>query len=216
MRDKHRARLLIADDHKLIAEACKKLLEPEFDVVGMVTDGLALMQTVAELWPEVVILDVFMPRLNGLDAGEQIKQADWTMKLVYLTMDPSPELAVEAFRRGASGYVLKNDEADELIVAVRRVLRGECYLSPLITEDAIEFILRAKTTSIGDEQRITVRQKEILQLQAEGRGLKEIGDILGLQPGTIAFHKSRLMKVLGINTNSGLVQYAISHHMISK
>src|SRR5215469_15497636 len=122
MRDNHRGRLLIADDHKLVADACKRLLEPEFDVVGVVTDGLALMEAVAELRPAVVILDVFMPRLNGLDAGGHIKEANLATKLVYLTMDPSPEVAVEAFRRGASGYVLKNCAVEELIVAVRRAL----------------------------------------------------------------------------------------------
>jgi DNA-binding NarL/FixJ family response regulator len=216
MRDKHRARLLIADDHKLIAEACKKLLEPEFDVVGVVTDGLVLMQTVAERWPEVVILDVFMPRLNGLDAGEQIKQTNRKTKLVYLTMDPSPEVAVEAFRRGASGYVLKNCAVEELIVAVRRALCGESYLSPLIADDAIEFMLRAKATYTRDEEKISVRQKEILQLHAEGKAMKEIACILGLQPATVAFHKYRMMKALRIDTSAGLVEYAISHHMISK
>jgi DNA-binding NarL/FixJ family response regulator len=216
MRNQYRARILIADDHKLIAQGCAKLLEPEFDVIGVVTDGLALIQAAAELRPHVVILDVFMPQLNGLDAGEQIKQANWATKLVYLTMDPSPDIAVEALRRGASGYVLKDCAAEELTVAVRRALCGETYLCPLITQDAIELMLRATATPAGDEKKISGRQKEILQLHAEGKAMKEIALILGVQPGTIAFHKYRIMKALGVDSNAALVQYAISHHMIAK
>jgi DNA-binding NarL/FixJ family response regulator len=215
MRDQHLPRLLIADDHRLIAEACAKLLQPEFDVVGVVTDGRALIRAAAELRPNVVILDVFMPQLNGLDAGEQIKQENWATKLIYLTMDSSPDVAVDAFRRGASGFVLKQCTAEELTFAVRHVLCGGSYLSPLITQDAIEFMLRAKASPICDKKKISRRQKEILQLQAEGKSIKEIACILGLQPGTIAFHKYRMMNALEIKTNAGLIEYAVNHHMIS-
>jgi DNA-binding NarL/FixJ family response regulator len=216
MRDHHRARLLIADDHKLIADACKKLLEPEFTVVGVVTNGRALVQAAAELWPEVVILDIYMPELNGLDAGEQIKQANRAIKLVYLTMDSSPDTAVEALRRGASGYLPKDCAAEELNIAVRRVLCGDSYLSPLITKNTLDLMLRANTSSPPDQKKITGRQKEILQLHAEGKALKEIAHILGLQPGTIALHKYQVMKILGISTNAGLIAYALKHHMVAK
>jgi DNA-binding NarL/FixJ family response regulator len=216
MRDKHRARLLMADDHRLVADACRRLLEPEYDVVGVVTNGRALVQAAVELRPAVVILDVFMPELNGLDAGEQIKQVNCATKLVYLTMDPSPDIAVEALRRGASGYVLKDCAAEELIVAVRRVLCGESYLSPLITKGTIEFMLRANAGPAQEEKKTTARQREIVQLHAEGKSMKEIAHVLGVQPGTIAFHKYRIMKALGIDTNAALVQYAINHHMVAK
>jgi DNA-binding NarL/FixJ family response regulator len=215
MENRHRARILIADDHKLVAEACKGLLEPEFEVVAMVTDGRALLQAAAELRPDVVILDISMPQLNGLDAGEQIKQKHRSTKLIYLTMALGPDVAAEAFRRGASGYVLKQCNAEELTIAVRRVLRGESYLSPLITKDTVEFLLRSGA-SYQEEKHISGRQSEVLQLLAEGKSMKEIAYILQLKPGSVAFHKYRIMDVLGIKTSAGLIEYAIKHHMVSQ
>src|SRR6516225_159492 len=213
MENRHRPRILIADDHMLVAEACKKLLEPEFEVVALVTDGRALLQAHAELRPDVVILDIAMPQLNGLDAGEQIKEKKRSTKLIYLTMALAPDVAAEAFRRGASGYVVKQCSADELTVAVRRVLRGDSYLSPMITKDTVEFLLRT-SAQYHEEKQISARQREVLQLLVEGKSMKEIGYILGLQPGTVAFHKYRIMEVLGIKTNAGLVEYAIRHHIV--
>jgi len=216
MTDQKRARLLIADDHKLIAQACANMLEPEFEVVDVVTDGLALIQAAVERKPEVVITDVFMPQLNGLDAGEQIKQMKPATKLVFLTMDRSPDIAVEAFRRGASGYVLKDCAAEELIAGVRCDLCDQLYLSPIIAKDVIELMLRAGVPSSPEERKITGRQKEILQLLAEGKPMKEIAYILGVQPGTIAFHKYRVMKTLNVDTNAALIKYANSHYMLAK
>jgi DNA-binding NarL/FixJ family response regulator len=180
MENRHRARILIADDHRLVAEACKNLLEPEFEVVAMVTDGRALLQAAAELHPDVVILDISMPQLNGLDAGEQIKQKSRSTKLIFLTMALGPDVAAEAFRRGASGYVLKQCNAEELTIAVRRVLRGESYLSPLITKDTVEFLLRSGA-AYQEQKHISGRQSEVLQLIAEGKSMKEIAYILQLQ-----------------------------------
>ncbi len=215
MESRHRPKILIADDHVLIAEACKNLLEPEYEVVGVVSDGRALLQATAELKPDVVILDIAMPQLNGLDAGEQLKQKHRSVKLVYLTMNMGADVAAEAFRRGASGYVLKHCSADELIVAVRRVLRGESYLSPLITKDTVDFLLRSGAV-YSEQKHISGRQSEVLQLLAEGKSMKEIAYILQLKPGTVAFHKYRIMEVLGIKTNAELIEYAISHHMLAK
>jgi DNA-binding NarL/FixJ family response regulator len=212
--NRNRTRILIADDHTLIAEACKKLLEPEFEVVGIVADGRALVHLAAELRPDVIVLDVAMPQLNGLDAGEQIKQKHPAVKLIYLTMNPRPDVAAEAFRRGASGYVLKHCSADELTIAVRRVLRNESYMSPLITKDTVEFLLRSGAT-FSEEKRITGRQSEVLQLFAEGKSMKEIAYLLNLRPGTIAFHKYRIMEVLGVKTNAELIEYAIKRHMVA-
>jgi DNA-binding NarL/FixJ family response regulator len=215
LESRHRPRLLIADDHVLIAEACKNLLEPEFQVVGVVCDGHALLKAAPELKPDVVIVDIAMPQLNGLDAGEQIKQKDHAIKLIYLTMNVRPDVAAEAFRRGASGYVLKHCTADELIVAIRRVLRGESYLSPLITKDTVEFLLRTGA-AYSEEKRISGRQSEVLQLLAEGKSMKEIAYILQLKPGTVAFHKYRIMEVLGLRSNAELIEYAIKHHMVAE
>jgi DNA-binding NarL/FixJ family response regulator len=216
MENHHRPRLLIADDHKLVADACKRLLEPEFEVVAVVTDGRALLQAVAELRPEVVILDVSMPQLNGLDAGERIKQNNSSTKLIYLTMALGPDVAAAAFRRGASGYVLKQCSAEELTLAVRRVLRGESYLSPLITKDTVEFMLTSGArAAYHGEKHLSGRQSEVLQLLAEGKSMKEIAYILQLKPGTVAFHKYRIMDALGIKTTAGLIEYAIKHHMVS-
>lgn len=209
-----RIRVLIADDHKLVAEACKNLLEPEFNVVALVPDGRELLKQAAELRPDVVILDISMPQLNGLDAGELIKQKNRSIKLIYLTMSLGADVAAEAFRRGASGYVLKQCSAEELLIAVRRVVRGESYLSPLITRDTVEFLLRSGA-SYHQEKKISGRQSEVLQLLAEGRSMKEIAYILQLKPGTVAFHKYRIMDILGIKTSAALIEYAIRHHMIS-
>ena len=215
MENRHRARVLIADDHKLVAEACKGLLEPEFDVVGTVSDGRALLQAAAELRPDVVILDISMPQLNGLDAGEQIKQKSRGTKLIFLTMMLGPDVAAEAFRRGASGYVLKHCNAEELVIAVRRVLKGESYLSPAITKDTVEYLLRSGAV-YKEQKHISGRQSEVLQLLAEGKSMKEIAFILNLKPGTVAFHKYQIMDVLGIKTSAGLIEYAIKHHMIAE
>jgi len=208
-----RARLLIADDHTLLAEACKNLLEPEFEVVGIVDNGRALLRMACELKPEVVVLDIAMPQLNGLDAGDQIKHLLPATKLVYLTVNMSPEVAAEAFRRGASGYVVKTSAAAELITAIRRALKSESYLSPLITKETVGFLLRSRQSYVA-EKRITRRQSEILQLLAEGMSMKEIAGILNVKPGTVAFHKYRIMETLGLKTNAELIHYAIKHHLI--
>ena len=215
MEPRHRARLLIADDHTLLAEACKNLLEPEFDVVGIVDNGRALLQLVSELKPEIVILDIAMPQLNGLDAGKQIKHLLPATKLVFLTMNMSPEVAAEAFRRGASAYVVKSSAASELVRAIRRALRSESYLSPDITKETVDFLLRSGTSQ-SLEKRLTPRQSEILHLLAEGMSMKEIAAVLNLKPGTVAFHKYKMMETLGLKSNAELLQYAIRHHLGSE
>ncbi|PYU18285.1 MAG: DNA-binding response regulator [Acidobacteria bacterium] len=214
MEQRHKARLLIADDHTLVAEACKRFLEPEFEVVSIVADGRTLLRMVTELKPDVAIVDIAMPQLNGLDAGEQVKRISPSLKLIYLTMNTEPDVAAEAFRRGASGYVVKSSAAEELVTAIRKALRSESYLSPMITKETVEFLLRSGQ-SYAEEKRITQRQSEVLQLLAEGMSMKGIASILNLKPGTVAFHKYRIMHNLGLKTNAELLQYAIKHHMIA-
>lgn len=213
MEHRHRARLLIADDHTLLAEACKSLLEPEFEVVGIVNNGRALLRLACELKPDVVILDVAMPQLNGLDAGDQIRHLLPATKIVFLTMNMSPEVAAEAFRRGASGYIVKSSAAEELVRAIRRALRSESYMSSAITRETVDFLLRSGG-SYTEEQRITPRQREVLQLLAEGKAMKEIAGILNLKPGTVAFHKYKMMETLGLKSNAELLHYAIKHHLV--
>jgi DNA-binding NarL/FixJ family response regulator len=214
MEHRHRARLLIADDHTLLAEACKSLLEPEFDVVGIVNNGRALLRLACELKPDVVILDVAMPQLNGLDAGDQIRHLLPATKIVFLTMNMSPEVAAEAFRRGASGYIVKSSAAEELVRAIRRALRSESYMSSAITKETVDFLLRSGG-AYTEEQRITPRQSEVLQLLAEGKSMKEIAGILNLKPGTVAFHKYKMMETLGLKSNAELLHYAVKHHLVA-
>jgi len=208
-------RVLIADDHTLVAEACRKLLESDYEVVATVGDGRALVRAVAELRPHLVIVDIAMPLLNGLDAGQQAKELFPAVKLVFLTMNRDTDLAAEAFRRGASGYLLKSCAASELVVAVREVLRGKSYLSPKIARDAVDFLVRQDKKLIPEEQKLTPRQREVLQLLSEGKGMKEVGATLNLTTRTVAFHKYRMMEVLNVRTNAELIQYAIRNHLIA-
>jgi DNA-binding NarL/FixJ family response regulator len=204
------ARLIIADDHKLLAEACRSILEPQYKVVSIVTDGRALLEAVATLRPDAVLLDIAMPNLNGLDAGEIIKRKMPAVRLIYLTMTLSAEIAAEAFRRGASAYVLKQSAAEELLMAIRKVMHGESYLSPLIARETVSFLLNQQST---DTRQITTRQNEVLQLLAEGMSMKEAANVLNIKPGTVAFQKYRMMETLGIKTNAELLKYAIKHQL---
>ena len=208
-------RILIADDHTLVAEACKKLLDNDYEVVGTVGDGRSLVRAAVELRPHLIIIDVSMPLLNGLDAGQQIKELMPGVKLVYLTMNHDVDLAAEAFRRGASGYLLKTCAATELAIAVREVLRGKSYLSPMIAKDTVDFLLRQGKALVEEGQKLTERQREVLQLLAEGKAMKEVAGVLNLTPRTVAFHKYRIMEVLNVKSNAELVQYAIRHHLIA-
>ena len=210
-----RSSVLIADDHTLVADLCKKLLETEFDVVGTVSDGRALVRTAIDLKPDVIVLDIAMPILNGLDAGEQIKEKLPAVKLVYLTMNPDPEVAAEAFRRGASGYLLKTCAAGELVIAVRKVLRGLSYMSSRLSKDTVDYLRRHAKELVEEKERLTERQREVLQLLAEGKVMKEVGGILNMSTRTVAFHKYRIMEVLGARSNAELVRYAVRNHMVA-
>ena len=210
-----RPRILIADDHKLVAELCERLLETEFDVVGIVFDGRALVRAAGELRQDVIVLDIAMPVLNGLDAGQQIKKSLPAVKLLYLTMNPDLEVAAEAFRRGAHGYLLKTCTAGELVLGVREVLRGKSYMSPALSRDTVNFLRRQGKNLIQEDDRLTERQREVLQLLAEGKLMKEVADILSMSTRTVAFHKYRMMEVLGAKSNAELVRYAIRNHMVS-
>lgn len=206
---------MIADDHTFVADACKKLLEPEFDVVATVGDGRALVRIAATLKPQVILVDIAMPLLNGLDAGYQVKQLLDSVKLVFLTMNTDPALAAEAFRRGASGYLLKTSSASELIVAIRQVLNGRSYLSPAIAKETVDFLLHQDKESIEEEDPLTERQREVLQLLTEGKTMKEVACVLNVSTSTVAFHKLRIKEILHVRTDADLVQHAIKTYLIS-
>ena len=211
----NRSRILIADDHTLVAELCRRLLETEFDVVGTVSDGRALVRAAGELKPDVIVLDVAMPTLNGLDAGQQVKEMLPSVRLVYLTMNPDAEVAAEAFARGASGYLLKTCAASEMILAVREALRGKSYLSRGLSRDAIDGLRWRNKKLINENERLTQRQREVLQLLAEGKVMKEVSSILHMSTRTVAYHKYRMMDVLGANSTAELVKYAVRNHMVA-
>jgi len=211
----NRSRILIADDHNLVAELCKRLLETEFDVVGMVGDGRALVRAAGKLKPDVIIVDVAMPILNGLDAGRQVKEILPSVKLVYLTMNPDPEIAVEALARGASGYLLKTCASSEMVLAVREVLRGKTYLSRALSRDVIDILRWQHKELVDENERLTERQREVLQLLAEGKVMKEVGGILNMTTRTVAYHKYRIMEILGAKSNAELVKYAVRSHIVA-
>lgn len=210
----NRSRVLIADDHYLVAELCQKLLETEFNVLRIVSDGHELVQAAAQLKPDVIVLDIGMPVLNGLDAGQQAKKALHSVKLVFLTMNTDPDLALEAFNRGASGYLLKTCAASELVLAVREVLKGGTYLSPSLKEK-VEYLRWQGKKIVAEKERLTERQREVLQLLAEGKVMKEVAGILHMTTRTVAFHKYRIMEVLGAESSAELVRYAVRNNIIA-
>jgi DNA-binding NarL/FixJ family response regulator len=208
----NKARVLLADDHALLLGALEKLLAAEYDVVGQVSDGRALLTAAEQLKPDVIVLDVSMPLLNGLEAGRQIKQRMRNVKLVFMTMNEDADIAVEAFKAGASAYLLKRSAASELSAAIREVLQGRSYITPLITEGLVGSLLHADEHKGGHE--LTPRQREILQLLAEGRSMKEVAAVLNVTPRTVAFHKYRMMEQLKVKSTAELIQYAVKHHIV--
>jgi DNA-binding NarL/FixJ family response regulator len=207
-----RPRVLLADDHALLLGAFEKLLASDYDIVGQVSDGRAVVAAAETLKPDLIVLDISMPLLNGLEAGRQIRQRARNIKLVFLTMNEDPDLAAEAFRAGASAYVLKRSATSELLTALREVLQGRSYITPLVTEGVVGSLMH------GDErtpaQELTARQREVLQLLAEGHSMKEVATLLNLTPRTIAFHKYRMMEQLNVKSTAELIQYAVKHHIV--
>ena len=205
-------RVLLADDHTLVLGALEKLLSEECDVVGQVSDGRALVAAAEDLKPDVIVLDISMPLLNGVEAARQIKQKLKNVKLVFLTMNEDADLAAEAFRAGASAYLLKRSTTSELPLAIREVMLGRSYVTPLVTEGLVESLLQPEARKPAHE--LTPRQREVLQLLAEGHSMKEVASVLNLTPRTVAFHKYRMMDELKVKSTAELVQYAVKHHIV--
>jgi len=209
-----RPRILLADDHRLLCEAFTKLLELNCEVVGTVADGRAVLTAAAELHPDIVVLDISMPLLNGLDAARQLKQAQPAIKLIFLTMNEDPDLAAEAFRIGASGYLLKNSAASELLQAIQEVSQGRTYITSLAAKGLVGAFLQ-KPSLKKKSVELSSRQREVLQLVAEGHTMKAIARLLKITPRTVAFHKYTMMEELKIKSNAELVHYAIKHHVVA-
>jgi DNA-binding NarL/FixJ family response regulator len=208
-----RASVLLADDHLMLVEALKKILEAEYDVVGTVGDGHALLQAAEKLRPDVVVLDIAMPLLNGLDAGRQLKHDMPGVKLIFLTMNEDPYLVGEAFRAGGSAYLLKQGAALELTKAIAEVLKGRNYVTPCISEGLANISLQDPEAR-EHAPKPTARQRQVIQLLAEGRSMKEIADLLHITMRTVASHKYRVMEILQIKTSAELIRYAVKQRIV--
>lgn len=209
-----RQRILIADDHTLFAQLCKNLLESDFQVVGVVDNGRAMIEQARDLRPDIVVVDISMPLLNGLDAAKAVKEMAPRIKLVFISMCADVELAAEAFRRGASAFLLKTCTTTELVKAMHTVANGLTYLCSAMPKDEVGYLIRAEIPYSPGDERLTDRQREVLQLLCEGKVMKEIGSILNITPRTVAFHKYRLMEMLHARSTADLVRYAMNHHVL--
>ena len=205
----NRPRVLLADDHRVLSEGLGSLLQPHFDVVEIVSDGRELLAAAKRLDPDVVVLDISMPFLNGIDAARQLRAANSRAKVVFLTMHREPMYAARALEAGASGFVLKHSVASELILAIQEALKGETYITPQIASKLLDSLRRGVPADAGAARELTPRQREVLQLVTEGRSAKEIAAILHISRRTAEFHKARLMQTLGLQNTVELVQYAI-------
>jgi DNA-binding NarL/FixJ family response regulator len=207
-------KVLLADDHKIVAQGLESLLKDSFNFVGTVSDGRALLEAAVRLKPDVIVTDISMPLLNGLDAVRQFRSKGIDAKVVFLTMHADANLAAEAFRAGGSAFLLKQSAGDELILAIREILQGRAYLTPLIAKDMISVLMDAKKEQ-GEESKLTTRQREVLQLVAEGKTMKEVAGLLNISARTAETHKYEMMQALGVKTTAELIQHAIRLHLVN-
>jgi DNA-binding NarL/FixJ family response regulator len=214
-------RILLADDHVLVAEGIQKLLEPEFELVGIVADGRSLVAAAAKLQPDLVVVDISLPLLNGLDASQQLKKNNPNLKIIVLTMHSEPNFVTQAFRVGVSGYVLKQSVGSELVQAIREVIKGRTFVSPMVAQSLVDQAVNPLSPTapgdpkVGFAQTLSSRQREVLQLVAEGKATKEIASILNVSVKTVEFHKTRIMKELRLRTAAELTKYAIAAGLTS-
>ncbi len=211
-----RLRILLADDHPLVLDGVEKILEEKFDVVGKVEDGRALIAAAKQLRPDVIVTDMTMPLLHGLEASRQLRQLIPASKVIFLTMHADVAYAKEAFEAGASGYLLKRSAASELINAIQTVVQGQSYLTPLVFLDDQMPLEYASRNQVPILKHLTPRQREVLQLIAEGKSIKEIAVILSLSIKTVEFHKSKLMDTLHMQSNAALTKFALSHGLVEQ
>jgi len=210
-----RPRVLLADDHRMLREAFARLLEPSCDVVGTVADGRDVLTMAPELKPDIVVLDIAMPLLNGLDTARQLKRTMPDVRIIVLTVNEDPDLAAEAFRAGASSYLLKNSAASELLRAVEEAMCGRSYVTPLVTKGLVDALARGPAQA-NKKDLASPRQREVLQLLAEGHTMKQIARILKIKPRTVAFHKYGMMRQLGVKSTAELVHFALKQRVVSE
>jgi DNA-binding NarL/FixJ family response regulator len=211
-----RARILLADDHRIVAEGLRSLLEPDFELVGIVEDGRAMLEAAEKLKPDVVVADVSMPLLNGIEALRQLKKKNRNIAVVFLTMHADVTYASSAFEAGAWGYVLKHSAPTELITAINSALKGRTYITPLLAGELLQFQAQKPQRQGSEVGKLTSRQREVLQLLAEGRCVKEIATILQISTRTVEFHKYSTMEALGLKSSADLVRFAVKHGIISE
>lgn len=204
-------RVLLADDHTLVLEGFKKLLEEHCQVVGSAEDGRALLDAAKRLRPDIIVLDISMPKLNGLDAARRLRKIVPQARLIFVTVHADADYVNQAFQAGASGYLLKRSAGSELPQAVEAVKNGNYYVTSLIAKELVQSAIAGSELKATDKNRLPMRQREILQLVAEGLTLKEIASTLGLSPKTVEYHKSKLMEQLGLHTTAELTKYALAH-----
>jgi len=211
-----RPRVLLADDHRIVVEGLRGLLEPEFELVGIVEDGRAMLEAAEKLQPDVIVADISMPLLNGIDAVRRIRKSGRDIKIVFLTMHPDVAYAASAFDAGALGYVLKHSAPSELITAIHSALEGKTYVTPLLSGELMQFYKSGASEKNEERLHPTPRQREVLQLLAEGHSAREIASILQISPRTVEFHKYRMMEDLGMKTVADLIRYAVSNGITSR
>jgi DNA-binding NarL/FixJ family response regulator len=209
-----RARVLLADDHRLVAEGLKSLLAPDFDLVGVVEDGRALVEAVRTFRPDVVVADIAMPHLNGIEALVQLRQSGEKVPVVFLTMHREVAYARRALDAGASGFVLKHSAPAELVTAIRAALEGKTYLTPQLAGEVLDAMKGGPERAADPIASLTPRQRQVLQLLAEGRSAKEIASSLAISARTVEFHKYQVMETLGLRTNAELTHFAIKHGLV--
>ena len=208
----NKPRLLLADDHRMVAEGLRGLLEPEYNLVGIVEDGRALLEAADRLMPDVVVADVSMPLLNGIEAVRQLKKKNREIVVVFLTMHLDVAYAASAFEAGASGYVLKHSAPSELLTAIRSALKGQTYITPMLAGELLNYQFnRPKDDRQEGLARLTTRQREVLQLIAEGLSVKEAAAVLSISTRTVEFHKYSMMESLGLKSSAELVRFAVEH-----
>ena len=206
-------RVMLADDHTILVEAFRKLLEPHFEIVGSASDGRALLEIAPELKPDVIVVDIGMPLMNGLEAAFRLKELMPATKLIFLTMNEDADLAMEAMHRGAAGYLLKSSAASELIQAIQMALRGKSYVTPQISRGMEKAFIKNPRPK-NRAKMLTPRQREVVQLLAEGKSMKEVASVLNVTPRTVAFHKYRVMEELSLRTTADLIQFAIKSRIV--
>jgi DNA-binding NarL/FixJ family response regulator len=209
-------RIILADDHEIILDGLRRILMPEFEIVATAADGRELVAKIERLQPEAAVADISMPLLNGLDALRQCKDAHFRARFVFLTASPDVALATQAFRLGASGYVLKQAAAEELVVAIREALAGRTYITPRIANEVLQNLMSQPAAGAKDLSGLTGREREVLQLLAEGNIIKEIAAILNVSPRTVEFHKNNVVAKTGLRTTAELARYAARHGLVSE